>query len=95
MHTLRIIIAYYPKDIYFLENITTYNGNESISINESLFTHENNEQIWVVWLINNISWDIRLEIVEDRTVETMKKIIKSHIPNGNIITTDTANCYSW
>ena len=94
-HTMRIIIAYYLKDTYFLENIAAYNGKESISIDESLFTDENNEQIWVAGLINIISRAIRSEKVEDRTVETMKKIIKSHIPNGNIITTDTANCYSW
>ena len=92
---MRIIIAYYLKDTYFLENIAAYNGKESISIDESLFTDENNEQIWVAGLINIISRAIRSEKVEDRTVETMKKIIKSHIPNGNIITTDTANCYSW
>ena len=46
-------------------------------------------------LINIISRVIRFEIVEDRTEETIKNIIKCHIPSGNIIITDAVNCYSW
>ena len=56
------IIAHYMKDCYYLEEIAESNGHASISIDESLFAHQCQNQIWVVGLINNNSRKIRLEI---------------------------------
>lgn len=92
---MRLVLAYYIKDCYAIERIAEENHNESISIDESLFTHENNSQVWVVGKINNITRKIRLEIVEKRSRNTMEKIINSHIPKDNIIISDAATCYSW
>jgi len=50
---MRKILATYIKDSYILETLTDENTNESISIEESLFTYKDNQQIWVFLLINN------------------------------------------
>jgi len=47
-----------------------------------------------IQLINNNIREIILEIVENRSAETMKKIIISQIPKGNKIITDTGACYN-
>ena len=92
---MRLVLTYYIKDCYAIEHIAEENHNESISIEESLFSHENKAQVWVVVMINNITRKIRLEIVEDLSRATMEKIINTHIAKGNIIISDAANCYSW
>ena len=42
-------------------------------------------------MINNSTRTIRLELLENRSQNTMKKIIKKLIPKGNKIITDNAN----
>ena len=54
-------------------------------MDESLFTHINNTQQWVVGMINITAKNIRIEIVNDRTTETLKMIIAKHLGKGNII----------
>ena len=85
-------LATYIKDIYILESLADENSNESILIDESLFTHKDNQQIWVVGLINNRTRVICLEIVKERISAIMKKIINTLVPKGNIIITDGALC---
>ena len=77
LDNMRSIIAHYLKDTYNLEKIISLNKNDNISVDESLFVHLNNPQIWVVGLINNNTREIQLEIVKNRSAETMKKIIRS------------------
>lgn len=89
---MRYIISHYIKDTYKLESIAEQNAYDSISIDESIFTHDGINQIWVVGLINNRTHVIRLEIVKDRSSITMKKIIQISVPTGNIIITDAALC---
>ena len=43
-------------------------------MDESLFTHINNTQQWLVGMINITTKNIRIEIVNDRTTETLKMI---------------------
>ena len=68
-------------------------GNEDedviVCLDESMFTHNANEQQWVVGLINVSTNEIRLELVENRNQETLKKIIEKHVGLGNIICTDS------
>lgn len=92
---MRYIISHYIKDTYKLESIIEQNSNDSISIDESLFTHDGINQIWVVVLINNRTRFIRLEIVKDRSSATMKKVIQTLVPTGNISVTDASLCYNW
>ena len=64
---MRKILATYVKDTYILEPLAVENWNETISIEKSKFTHKDNQQIWVVGLINNRIRVILLEIVKERT----------------------------
>lgn len=88
---MRKILAAYYKDIYILEPM----ANESILIDESLFAHKDNQQIWLLVLINNRTRVIRFKIVKERTSAIMKKIINTLVPKGNIIITDGALYYFW
>lgn len=72
---MRLIISHYLKDCYKLKSLAIENAKDSISIDESLFSHENNQQIWVVGLINNRTHVIRMEIVNNRTNNTIKKYL--------------------
>lgn len=71
------------------------NANDSIAIDKSLFSRENNQQIWVVGLINNRTRVVRMEIVNSRINNAIKKIIKFFVPKGNIIVSDGEACYNW
>lgn len=73
---MRLILAHYLKDIYQLDTITEQNNDESISIGESLFVHDNHNQIWVLGMINNSSRIIRLEILENMAQNHIKKLLK-------------------
>ena len=79
------------KDVYIIENIAKRDTDSSISIDESLFIHENGVKVWVCGMINNSIRTIRLELLENRSQNTMKKIIERLIPKGNKIITDNAN----
>lgn len=83
------------KDCYYLEKIVELNGHASISIDESLYVHQGQNQIWNVGLINNISRKIRLEILPNRSTDIIKKIITNLIPTGNTIVTDGRSFYNW
>ena len=72
---MREIIAKYLDATYKIEYIAEENGQDSISVDESLFVHNGQIQIWVVGLINNRSREIRLVQVENRTSSTIKNII--------------------
>ena len=68
------------KDMHKIEIIANENGQDSISVDESLFIHDNQKEIWVIGMINNRTREIRLEISENRTIDIIKKIIGFHIP---------------
>ena len=57
---------------------------------ESLFTHCEGKHIWIIGLINWLTNDIRLEIVEKRNQQAMQIIIEKHVGKGNII-----NSHPW
>ena len=95
LKTMRELIAKYLDDTYKREYIAEENGQDSISVDESLFVHNGQIQVWVVGLINNRTREIRLVQVENRTSFTIKNIITGLIPRGNIIITDGALCYNW
>ena len=48
-------------------------------------SNEDCKQVWVFGLINNITRNIRMEIINDKIQETMKKIITKLITRDNII----------
>lgn len=76
------------KNIYKIDKLAYTNSNKIIAIDESMFTHIENSQQWVVGLINLSSKQIRIEFLNDRSEDTLKKIIELHINKGNIINRD-------
>ena len=70
---MRYIIVHYMKDCYYLEKIADLNSHAHMSIDESLFVHQGQKQIWVAGLINNNTRKIRLEILPKRSADTIKK----------------------
>lgn len=58
----RNAITNYISHIYTLDPLACLNKRHHVAIDESLFTHEGNCQIWVVGLINNETNDIRIGI---------------------------------
>ena len=59
-----------------------------MSMDKSLFTHINNTQQWVIGMINITTKNFWIEIVNDRTTETLKMIIAKHLRKGKIIYKD-------
>lgn len=49
---LRLTISHYLRDKYALEYLADENANRKISIDESLFSHYENKQIWVIGMID-------------------------------------------
>ena len=70
----RKIIATHLRNIYKLEKLA-YNNNHHIGVDESLFSHNNGNQMWIVGLLNHVTNNLRLELVESRTSEVLKYII--------------------
>ena len=75
----RKAIATYIINIYQIERLAFTNANNVIAMDESLFTHINNTQQWVVGMIHITTKNIRIKIVNDRTTEALKMIIAKHL----------------
>lgn len=56
-----------------------------VAVDESLFSHLNKEHVWLLGLINLRTNDIRLELVENRNRETLKKIIEKYVMNVTLL----------
>ena len=64
-------------------------------MDESLFSHQNGEQIWIVGLLNNDTNELWLEMVKDRNSEVLEYIIRKYTDTGNICITDGWQWYSF
>ena len=65
------------------------NEGAKIAIDESFFCHINGiHQIWLIGMINTVTYNFRIEAVYERNSDIMQKIIKHHIGIGNSIITD-------
>ena len=88
---MREIIANYLRRDYSLDPLAQKNAFNHITYEESLFSHINRQQIWVVGLYNNESNELRVEIVPNRDGSTLKSLIENNVPIGNYIVTDAWN----
>lgn len=95
LQNCRIIIANYIRTLYQLDPLAYSDAHDIVAVDESLFSHLNDEQIWYVGLINLRTNDIRLEVVENRSSQTLKTIIEKHVMNGNTIVTDNWTGYNF
>ena len=89
MLLIRKSIACYIKNIYITKEISTLNGNDNYAIDESLFTHINNENIWVIGIVDTSNnFNFRCNISNIRNHVYLKKFIEKYIKRGNNIISD-------
>ena len=63
--------------------------NKIICIDETLLLHDDdNEQLWLIGVIESRSKKIGLDFIKDRDEETIKNFINNHIEPGSHIVTD-------
>ena len=86
---IRDVIYRYLRLLYGSESLEEANHIDYYSIDESLFGHRNNKQIWILGAINNRTKDFRLEAVLSRDSETLKDFITTYVPRGSNIVTDS------
>ena len=72
LQNYRTIITNYIRTIYQLDPLAYTDAHDMVVVDESLFSHLNDEQIWLVGLINLRTNDIKLELEENRSSETLK-----------------------
>ena len=77
---IRDVIYRYFRILYGSESLEDGNHIDYYSIDESLFGHRNNKQIWILGAINNRTKDFRVEAVLNRDSETLKTFITSYVP---------------
>ena len=71
------------------------NANRKIAIDESLFTHYENKQIWVIGMIDTNTKEFRLVPTFSRDSNTLKDIVLRYIRPGNTLITDAWSGYNW
>lgn len=73
---IRKSIACYIKKLYITKIISTLNGNNNYAIDESLFTHINNESIWVIGIVDTSNkFNFRCNISKIKNNVYLKKFI--------------------
>ena len=92
---LRKIISSFLRNVYSIERLASNNANNILCIDESLFTHTDGMQTWIVGIINTDTNEIRLEVVTNRNKETLKAIVKKHIGIGNTVYSDSWAGYNF
>ena len=92
---LRKIIASYLLNVYSLERLAGNNAHQILCVDESLFTHTEGAQTWVVGILNVNTDEIRLKVVPDRSDATLKTIIQRHVGTGNTYYSDSWMGYNF
>ena len=96
MKFIRKSIACYLKNVYNTKEISNFNGNKNYAIDESLFTHVNNEQIWVIGIINTSDkTQFRCNYSKIRNTDYLKAFIEKYIKAGNCIISDGWSGYNF
>jgi hypothetical protein len=85
---LRQCIAHYFKDKYEIELLATENERKKFAIDESLLTHIDGHQVWLVGIINTQTKDFRLIPVYNRNYTILKNIITKFVEKGNVLISD-------
>ena len=91
----RNIIYKYMHLVYETEVIGDANKNEFYSADESLITHHNYKQIWLLGVINNTTKKFRIAGSYNRDSSTLSRFIKKLVTVGNQIVTDSWGGYNW
>ena len=93
---IRKVISKYYNILYQSEPLGEKDKQRVFAIDESLFvTDGNNNQIWVIGAVDNITKDFRIDIAFKRNEEVLKTFIVFHIQKGNKLITDGWAGYSF
>jgi len=92
---VRLVLYYYYCIIYEAEEFGEEGKAEFFACDESLFTKYNNEQIWVLNIINTSTKEFRILATKNRDGNTLKKFIMKYVPPGNNIVTDGWSGYNF
>ena len=74
-------IYYYYIIQYQTEEFGIQDNNDFYAADESLFTHHNNEQIWVLDIVNTDTKDFRILTVKNRDSDTLQNFITKFYSN--------------
>ena len=69
--------------------------NITVALDESLWIHINQEQLWEVGAIETKSRKIRFYFIQERTSENLKIFVNNHIEAGTHITHDGWSRYNF
>lgn len=86
---LKQCIAHYFKDKYEIELLATENENKKFAVDETLITHINGHQVWLVGIINTQTKDFRLIPVYNRNYTILNYIITKFVEKGNVLISDS------
>ena len=67
--------------------------NLNFAIDETLISHVNNTQLWII--IDIMNKEVRLVLKSTRDEDTIKKFVQDYIENGNTIITDVWRSYNF
>ena len=84
----RDIIYRYLELTYQTELLGDLSQGGYFSVDESLFRHSDNAQIWILGIIDTSSKEFRLERYLSRNSEILKKFISKFAKSGNTIISD-------
>ena len=93
---IRNVISKYFNIQYQSELLGDIDQQKIFSIDESMFvTDANNNQIWVIGAVDNVTKDFRVDISFKRNEAVLKEFIMTHIERGNKLITDGWAGYSF
>ena len=96
MNYIRKETIYYLSHLYETEAISTFNGSESYSIDETLMSHNEGSQIWVVGVIKNSNLNkVRLNLTTTRNSTYLKYFVERYIKRSNKIVSNFCAGYAF
>ena len=94
-NNIRETLYYYYSIVYEVEEFGIEGSEDFYSCDESLFTHFNNEAIWVLNVVNTDSKEFRIVATTSRDGEILKKFITKFVPSDSKIVTDGWSGYNF
>ena len=81
------------RNSYFRKTISW--NKRKICCRQSIFTHINGAQVWVIGAIEATTKNFHIDNIKERNATKIEKFIKIHVPINSSIITDGWSGYSW
>ena len=96
LNNIRYCIAEYLKYAYKLvQKGGDPNSNRTVTIDETLITHIDSKQIWIVGAIDTTTKNVRLDVIPERNGHNLKIFVSNHILPGSNLTHDGWQGYNF